>query len=379
MKNKKLLFDLEVTQPTDGNKRHGGGIYGEIVFKRMFSLGKDVVAFYNSSKWFNPEVLSFCESNRIPLIDRQGKTLREIVGMVSPDIIYTPLITKEFVAIGFDNKWTTLHGLRALELPYNDSFFYKYNQTWKNHLKNILMNYLPQFYKKKLLKQFEHYTNCNFIAVSNHSRIAFNCYFPDYHREIKTFYSPSTTDNRPMLTERKFNEKYFLMVSGKIWYKNNLRAIIALDRLFSSGQLSKDFRVIVTGVNSHENFKYKLNNPDCFKFLGYIDDDELEQYYHDAYCFIYPSLNEGFGYPPLEAMRYGVPVLASPVTSIFEVLGDAALYFNPFSIEEIMGKVLAITTGNNHDFYSTKSLDRYNFITARQQQDLDNFISYIFS
>lgn len=60
--------------------------------------------------------------------------------------------------------------------------------------------------------------------------------------------------------------------------------------------------------------------------------------------FVYPSLNEGFGYPPLEAMRYGVPVIASPYSSITETCGGGALYFNPTSIEEIMNRMMMVVT-----------------------------------
>ena len=54
---KKILFDLLATQPNDSGKRHGGGKYGEIVFKKIVELGYPVLCYYDSSLWINPEVM----------------------------------------------------------------------------------------------------------------------------------------------------------------------------------------------------------------------------------------------------------------------------------------------------------------------------------
>ena len=61
----KLLFNLERTQPTATVKRHGGGIYGEIVFKRIVERNLPVEAVYDSSKWFNPELERLCQEKEI--------------------------------------------------------------------------------------------------------------------------------------------------------------------------------------------------------------------------------------------------------------------------------------------------------------------------
>jgi glycosyltransferase involved in cell wall biosynthesis len=73
--------------------------------------------------------------------------------------------------------------------------------------------------------------------------------------------------------------------------------------------------------------------------IGSVDDHELEAWYRGASAFLFPSLAEGFGYPPLEAMQRCVPVIASRAGSLPEVLGDAALYFDPTDASELAGRI----------------------------------------
>ena len=75
---------------------------------------------------------------------------------------------------------------------------------------------------------------------------------------------------------------------------------------------------------------------DKIHFLGRISDEELVRLYNQAECFVFPSLYEGFGLPPLEAMACGCPVLVSDIPVEREVCGDAALYFNPLEPSEIL-------------------------------------------
>jgi glycosyltransferase involved in cell wall biosynthesis len=77
-------------------------------------------------------------------------------------------------------------------------------------------------------------------------------------------------------------------------------------------------------------------------FPPYVDGADLEGLYAAASCFVFPSLNEGFGLPVLEAMRRGVPVACSNVSAIPEVAGDAARYFDPLRPDDIAGAVCAL-------------------------------------
>lgn len=95
-----------------------------------------------------------------------------------------------------------------------------------------------------------------------------------------------------------------------------------------------------------EDFFYKRlkegvlqDNIQNIQFAGYVDDSTLGQLYRGASVYAFPSLYEGFGLPPLEAMQYGTPVLASCRGSLPEILGDAALYFEPTSSQDFCQKL----------------------------------------
>src|SRR4029077_21095805 len=77
-------------------------------------------------------------------------------------------------------------------------------------------------------------------------------------------------------------------------------------------------------------------------FTGFVSHDDLTLLYNRASLFVYPSLYEGFGLPPLEAMACGCPVLASNATAMPEVLGGAALLVNPLSVEELAQGMIAV-------------------------------------
>ena len=77
-------------------------------------------------------------------------------------------------------------------------------------------------------------------------------------------------------------------------------------------------------------------------FAGFVDDRELNSLYRFATCYVFPSLYEGFGLPPLEAMTRGLPILSSSRGSLPEILGEAALYFDPHDVESLKKRLTEI-------------------------------------
>ncbi|MCK9477194.1 MAG: glycosyltransferase family 4 protein [Candidatus Muirbacterium halophilum] len=135
------------------------------------------------------------------------------------------------------------------------------------------------------------------------------------------------------------NEKFILAVSSIQPYKNINNLIEGMKIL----NKKINIKLYLVGNKNNKVFnKVVIKEYDFVKYTGYVDDETLINYYKNAELFIFPSLFEGFGIPPLEAMSCGCPVLASDLASIPEVCGDAAVYFDPYNIDDIADKIKTV-------------------------------------
>lgn len=112
--------------------------------------------------------------------------------------------------------------------------------------------------------------------------------------------------------------------------------------------------------------------------LDFLSDSDLSAAMEHCYALVYPSYFEGFGYPPLEAMKYGRPVLCSNTTSMPEILGDAPIYFSPL-YESAIFKAFCDLSEDNYAYYSNKSKERYDLVSKRQNEDLQKLVQLILS
>jgi glycosyltransferase involved in cell wall biosynthesis len=129
---------------------------------------------------------------------------------------------------------------------------------------------------------------------------------------------------------------FFLFVGSRAWYKNYDRMLQSL-KLLVSQRPEVQLRTIGAPFRPSETARIaKLGLQDHVINHGYVTDSRLARLYHLSVALVYPSLYEGFGIPLLEAMSCGTPVLAAHSSSLPEVAGDAAVYFNPLSTHDMM-------------------------------------------
>jgi glycosyltransferase involved in cell wall biosynthesis len=138
-------------------------------------------------------------------------------------------------------------------------------------------------------------------------------------------------------------QKYILYVGNVYPHKNLENLILAFRKI---KQDNFNLQLVLVGGNDYFYKKLKKNNDDVI-FTGFIKDEDLNILYNNAALYVFPSLYEGFGLPPLEAMARGLAVVSSNATCLPEILGDAALYFNPLDIDDIAEKIKKVLADNN--------------------------------
>jgi len=135
----------------------------------------------------------------------------------------------------------------------------------------------------------------------------------------------------PGSADEKLPRKFFLCV-GTLEPRKNLKTILQAFALLDADR--EDVGLVIVGnigwktkdaINLLETHRHRTR----IHLAGYVNDARLSFIYQNALCLLYPSLYEGFGFPILEAMNYGVPVITSNVSSMPEVAGDAALLVDP--------------------------------------------------
>src|SRR5580693_90735 len=148
------------------------------------------------------------------------------------------------------------------------------------------------------------------------------------------------------LIAKRYQVTYpFLLYAGRVSaHKNVVRMIEAFSAL--KGELEKerafpDLKLIIIGDDLSGNpdlrrTVVRSGVQNDVRFLGFVPIEVLRIFYDSAKIFVFPSLYEGFGLPPLEAMAHGTPVVTSNVSSLPEVVGNAAVLVNPENVFEIM-------------------------------------------
>jgi len=148
---------------------------------------------------------------------------------------------------------------------------------------------------------------------------------------------------------------YILYVGSEHPRKNLSTLLKAFSRLKQESDF-KDLKLVKVGKAGGGEVDFRketlwtietLNLRNEVIFTEYVSNEELGAYYSNAECFVFPSLCEGFGFPPLEAMSCGCPVISSNVSSLPEVVGEAAIQVNPRDIDELVKAVQEVLTNKD--------------------------------
>jgi glycosyltransferase involved in cell wall biosynthesis len=167
-----------------------------------------------------------------------------------------------------------------------------------------------------------------------------------YNAIDKRFLTGHATDADRLFLAERYQVTYpFVLYAGRISpHKNLVRIIEAFSALKADlvkQELYPDLKLIIIGdeLSKHPDLRRTVVRggvQNDVRFMGFVPIEVLRIFYDLAKVFVFPSLYEGFGLPPLEAMAHGTPVLTSNTSSIPEVVGNAAVMVNPENVFEMM-------------------------------------------
>lgn len=251
--------------------------------------------------------------------------------MGGADVFFSP----HFLPIGLSKNCKRVVTFHDLSFVWHPEFFSLRKRYW-HFLANI----------KKQAKNAD-----KIIAISNSTKQDLIDFCDIKEDKIKVIYSGVSGQFRPInkndpkmkTTKEKYNlPENFILYLGTVEPRKNIAGIIEAFELIKKNKMSScgDLKLVIAGglgwlykdiLKMAKNSQFK----DDIVFAGPVASGDRVYLYNLAEIFVFPSFFEGFGFPPLEAMACGVPVITSNCSSLPEVAGDGALMADPYRPEEI--------------------------------------------
>lgn len=158
-------------------------------------------------------------------------------------------------------------------------------------------------------------------------------------------------DNKILEKHDLTNSQYILAVGSMAPHKNFKTIVEAVEKINSP-----NFECVIVGGTDPKVFSNKNTDlPKWVKHVGYVTDGELKSLYRHAKCFVFPSIYEGYGLPPTEALALGCPVISSNTASMPEVCGSHVTYFSPTDPSELAHLIQQHMAASSSDTNATSA------------------------
>lgn len=212
-------------------------------------------------------------------------------------------------------------------------------------VRKYLTRYFPKFAKKAN----------HILTVSDYSKKDISETYGIDLNKITSIWNGASDAFKPLSIETQQanrdiyanGEEYFLFV-GALSPRKNIKRLIAAFELFKTSHPENTTQLVIVGEelwkNANNNISVSNEVKSQIHFTGHVQLEDLAQIMASAMIFTFVPYFEGFGIPLVEAMKCGTPILSGNKTSLPEVAGDAALYCDPFSVEDIASKLAILAT-----------------------------------
>lgn len=269
--------------------------------------------------------------------------------VTSEDLLWSPcgvgpLVTK--------NQVLTIHDIAYLEHP---EWFNRKFVSWYRFLVPSLVR------RVRRVIAVSEFTKARLVEVTKVSPKKITV----IHNGVDVCFQPRSREEvKKVIKDLGIPSSDYVLTLGTLEPRKNLHRLLkAWGNIHN--EMPSDVWLVVVGAKGKQlvfqDISFDMLPPKVY-LTGYVPDDYLPALYSGAIAFAYVSVYEGFGLPPLEAMASGCPVIVSNVASLPEVCGDAALYCNPYDVNDIAEKMLRLAM----DGKLRKELRDKGFERARQ-------------
>jgi glycosyltransferase involved in cell wall biosynthesis len=238
---------------------------------------------------------------------------------LSPDLVHFCMPQQPLLYRG--KRVTTMHDLTLLN-TYNSD-------------KNWLVFHAKQLIGRWVFRHVAHISN-HVIAISQNTKREYQTFSGIPDEKISVIYEAGEVHKGP-LREYDLPYREFIMYVGQQPDYKNLRRLAEAHQ--SLLETYPDLGLVFVGRMNEDTKRNKAHYEKLgyrnIHFTGFIEDDQRDWLFTKASAYVFPSLMEGFGLPPLEAMAYGTPVISSSASCLPEVLGNAAEYFDPTDVQDM--------------------------------------------
>ena len=249
---------------------------------------------------------------------------------------------------GWINRFLTILYLKTHKIDvlhptyYNPYYIKRYKGKVVITVYDMIHELFPQWFSKDKVieqKKLSIHRADKIIAISQSTKRDLLKIYPDIpESKIKVIYIASDfKKNESQKLNYKFPKKYILFVGNRWIYKNYNLFFQSVSQLLKD---DKELSLVCVGGGKFSDAEMEMHgNLSNRIFQMSVDDDILSFAYSHALCFVFPSLYEGFGIPTLEAFACDCPVVLSNTSSMPEVGGNAAVYFDPYDADDMRGKI----------------------------------------
>lgn len=238
--------------------------------------------------------------------------LYQVLTKLKPDLYHSPNINFSLFYLG--KKIITIHDLIMLKQIENESV--------KRLIKRVILKWILKFFLQNSI---------TILTVSNYVKKQIQDELKINGSKIRVIYNCIESFDKATIAEN--NKKDYLLYVGNTYGHKNIKFLI-------NAMLQLNRKLIIVGKedDSIRNLKklvLEKGLKDLVVFEGYVDDQRLAELYSKAFAYVFPTLDEGFGLPGLEAIKYKCPVICSDIPVLREIYKESALFFKVNSTKDL--------------------------------------------